>query len=61
MQVNHSPSFTTDSQLDREIKDSLVRDTLVLVNFSLCDKRKYVEEERRKVRERLLQKPKEQK
>lgn len=61
LEVNHSPSFTTDSKLDREIKDSLVHDTLVLVNFSSCDKRKYVEEERRKVRERLLQKPKEQK
>ena len=33
---------------------------MVLVNFSLCDKKKYVEEEKRKVRERLLQKPKEQ-
>lgn len=61
LEVNHSPSFTTDSKLDREIKDSLVHDTLVLVNFSQCDKKKYVEEERRKVRERLLQKPKDPK
>jgi len=60
LEVNHSPSFTTDSALDREIKDRLITDTLVLVNFSSCDKRKYVEEERRRVRDRLLQKiPKE--
>lgn len=61
LEVNHSPSFTTDSKLDREIKDSLIHDTLVLVNFSFCDKRKYIEEERRKVRERLLSKTKDQK
>lgn len=57
-QVNHSPSFSTDSKLDREIKDSLIFDSLRLMNFSQCDRKKCIEEERRKVRERLLQKPK---
>eukprot|EP00794_Sanderia_malayensis_P009971 gene9971-10994_t len=58
LEVNHSPSFSTDSRLDREIKDALVYDTLRLVNFTLCDRKKCIEEEKRKVRERLLQKPK---
>ena len=58
LEVNHSPSFTTNSKLDREIKDSLIYHTLVLVNFSLYDKKKYIEEERKRVRDRLLQKHK---
>lgn len=55
VQVNHSPSFTTDSQLDREVKDALLYDTLVLINLSACDRRKITKEERRKVKERLEQ------
>lgn len=54
-QVNHSPSFTTDSQLDREVKDALLYDTLVLINLGACDRRKITKEERRRVKERLQQ------
>ncbi len=52
--VNHSPSFTTDSKLDREIKDALIYDTIMLMNIGAADKRKCVEEERKRVRERLF-------
>ncbi|XP_030610170.1 tubulin polyglutamylase ttll6 isoform X2 [Archocentrus centrarchus] len=55
LEVNHSPSFTTDSQLDREVKDALLYDTLVLINLGACDRRKITKEERRKVKERLQQ------
>lgn len=55
VQVNHSPSFTTDSQLDREVKDALLYDTLVLINLGACDRRKITKEERRRVHERLQQ------
>lgn len=54
LKVNHSPSFTTDSKLDREIKDALIYDTIMLVNIGAGDKRKCMEEERKKVRERLF-------
>lgn len=54
-QVNHSPSFTTDSQLDREVKDALLYDTLVLINLGACDRLKIIKEERRRVRDRLQQ------
>lgn len=47
-QVNHSPSFSTDSGLDKEVKDSLLYDTLVLVNLGSCDKKKVLEEERQR-------------
>ncbi|KAM8729330.1 tubulin polyglutamylase ttll6 isoform 2-T4 [Acanthopagrus schlegelii] len=55
LEVNHSPSFTTDSQLDREVKDALLYDTLVLINLGACDRRKITKEERRRVKERLQQ------
>ncbi|XP_033750298.1 tubulin polyglutamylase ttll6-like isoform X4 [Pecten maximus] len=54
LEVNHSPSFNTDSELDREIKGALVWDTLNLVNFGACDRRKCIEEEKRRIKERLL-------
>lgn len=53
--MNHSPSFTTDSKLDREIKDTLLFDTMNLVNFGANDRRKCLEEERKRIKERLLQ------
>ncbi|XP_058476834.1 tubulin polyglutamylase ttll6 isoform X1 [Solea solea] len=53
LEVNHSPSFTTDSQLDREVKDALLYDTLNLINLGACDRRKINKEERRRVKERL--------
>ena len=55
-QVNHSPSFTTDSPLDKEIKDGLMYDALNLLNFGACDRRKILEEDKKRVRDRLLQK-----
>ncbi|KAG9346268.1 hypothetical protein JZ751_008093 [Albula glossodonta] len=55
LEVNHSPSFTTDSRLDREVKDRLLYDTLVLINLGACDRRKITEEEKRRVKERLQQ------
>ncbi|KAK6470150.1 tubulin polyglutamylase ttll6-like [Huso huso] len=55
LEVNHSPSFTTDSQLDREVKDGLLLDTLALINLGACDRKRAQEEERRRVQERLLQ------
>lgn len=50
LEVNHSPSFSTDSWLDKEVKDSLLYDTLVLVNLGSCDKKKVLEEERQRGR-----------
>ncbi|XP_020853275.2 tubulin polyglutamylase TTLL6 isoform X1 [Phascolarctos cinereus] len=46
LEVNHSPSFSTDSRLDKEVKDSLLYDTLVLINLGACDKKKVLEEAR---------------
>ncbi|CAF3896980.1 unnamed protein product [Rotaria sp. Silwood2] len=55
LEVNHSPSFTTDSKLDREIKDALIYDTLLLLNMPAADKRRFLEEEKKRVKDRLFQ------
>ncbi|XP_070619628.1 tubulin polyglutamylase TTLL13 isoform X4 [Erythrolamprus reginae] len=55
LEVNHSPSFTTDSRLDREVKDALLCDAISLINLRACDKKKVLEEDKRRVKERLLQ------
>ncbi|CAO2644992.1 Tubulin polyglutamylase TTLL6 [Lemmus lemmus] len=50
LEVNHSPSFSTDTKLDKEVKDSLLYDVLVLINLGNCDKKKVLEEERQRGR-----------
>uniref|UniRef100_A0A8C3GGY4 Tubulin polyglutamylase TTLL13 n=1 Tax=Cairina moschata TaxID=8855 RepID=A0A8C3GGY4_CAIMO len=55
LEVNHSPSFTTDTRLDREVKDALLCDTINLINVHACNKRKVLEEDRQRAKERLLQ------
>lgn len=58
IEVNHSPSFHTDAPLDKEVKEGLLYDTLNLVDFHSNDKRRCMEEDKRKVRDRLLRQPK---
>jgi tubulin polyglutamylase TTLL6/13 len=41
LEVNHSPSFSTDSPLDFKIKKNLISDTIRLLNLSLTKKSKY--------------------
>ncbi|CAG9856892.1 unnamed protein product [Phyllotreta striolata] len=54
LEVNHSPSFHTDTELDVEVKDALLTDMFAMMNLELCDKRKVMREDRKRVRERLL-------
>ncbi|XP_044014149.1 tubulin polyglutamylase TTLL13, partial [Aphidius gifuensis] len=55
LEVNHSPSFHTDAQIDKDIKEGLLTDTFRLLNLHQCDKKKIMEEDRQRVRNRLLQ------
>lgn len=41
IEVNHSPSFCTDSPLDLKIKKSLLRDTLHILNLTHKRKKAY--------------------
>ena len=57
-QVNHSPSFHTDAPLDKEVKEGLLFDTFNLADLYANDKKKCLEEDRRRVKERLLHRQK---
>ena len=41
LEVNHSPSFSTDSPLDFKVKKNLVADVIELLNLSWFKKMKY--------------------
>lgn len=34
LEVNHSPSFHTNEQVDKEVKETLIRDTFVILNLT---------------------------
>ncbi|CAL7937173.1 unnamed protein product [Xylocopa violacea] len=55
LEVNHSPSFHTDAQIDKDIKEGLLMNTFEMLNLQQCDKKKIIEEDRKRVRDRLLQ------
>jgi tubulin polyglutamylase TTLL6/13 len=38
LEVNHTPSFTTDTPLDHKIKFNLIKDTLKLMNVNVQTK-----------------------
>lgn len=55
LEVNHSPSFHTDTPLDCEVKEALLYDMISMMNLEKCDKKKILREDRKRVRDRLLQ------
>jgi tubulin polyglutamylase TTLL6/13 len=54
LEVNHSPSFHTDSPLDKEVKEGLLSDTFHLLDLRATDRRRCMEEDKRRVQQRLL-------
>lgn len=56
LEVNHSPSFHTDAKLDKEVKEGLLTDTFNLLDLRTIDRKKCLEQDKRRVQERLLNK-----
>lgn len=56
LEVNHSPSFHTVEQVDKEVKEALIRDTLVLLNLTSETRKKVIDDDRKRIRNRLLAK-----
>ena len=54
LEVNHSPSFHTDSQLDRMIKTALITDTLKLLDLRTIDRKRCIDEDKKRVQMRLI-------
>lgn len=44
LEVNHTPSFTTDTPLDKHIKRNLINDTLKLMNVSVKTRNEIINE-----------------
>lgn len=40
LEVNHTPSFSTDTPLDKTIKKGLIRDTLLLMDINPINKQR---------------------
>ncbi|KAL0127819.1 hypothetical protein PUN28_003214 [Cardiocondyla obscurior] len=55
LEVNHSPSFHTDAQIDKDVKEGLLMDTFDILNLQRYDKKKIIEEDKKRIRDRLLQ------
>jgi tubulin polyglutamylase TTLL6/13 len=41
LEINHSPSFSTDSPLDRAVKKAVIHDTLVLMNVTARERKRF--------------------
>ena len=54
IEVNHTPSFTTDTPLDQSIKYRLVKDSLILMNINTKTKKSLFTKAQQYNQERLL-------
>lgn len=54
LEVNHTPSFTTDTPLDELIKKNLIRDSLVLMNINTASKTTIINAKREEINNRVL-------
>lgn len=54
IEVNHAPSFATDSNLDLNIKASLLKDSFKLLNMSVQRKLQYKKERNKIAQNRIF-------
>ena len=54
LEVNHSPSFSTDTPFDWEIKKNLIRDTIKLLNISWKKKHNLLLAQKQELKKRML-------
>ena len=54
MEVNHTPSFATDTPLDHQIKFKLIKDTLKIMNINTQAKNELFNKAKELNKERLM-------
>ena len=54
LEVNHTPSFTTDSPLDLKIKKKVIKDALTLMKISPREKKKYLAKQKEQILKRAV-------
>ena len=52
LEVNHSPSFTTDSPLDYKIKHRLIKETLQMIGIRVRDRKNFYREKKNDIQKR---------
>lgn len=60
LEVNHTPSFVTDTPLDYHIKYSLIKDTLVLMNVTIAARNEALEQMHKLQKEKTMSRQKRQ-
>ena len=51
LEVNHSPSFHTDSQLDKEIKEGLLYDALNMLHVKASDRTQAITDDKNRTQQ----------
>jgi len=54
IEINHSPSFGTDTPLDFKIKKDLIADTVQLLGLTHANKKRIVKKMKSSVKKRML-------
>lgn len=54
IEVNHTPSFNTDTPLDKAVKRAVIKDSLVLMNIKKSHKVKYLKEQKAQFEKRAF-------
>ena len=51
--MNHSPSYHTDQDMDKDIKEGLLMDALAMLSLESLDREQWIKDERQRVHDRL--------
>lgn len=54
LEVNHTPSFTTDSPLDRSVKIKVIKDALCLLNLTQRERKLYFKKQKKLIMKRAV-------
>ena len=54
LEVNYTPSFATDTPLDKHIKENLIKDSLILMNCTVKAKSDVISQKKKWILERTL-------
>ena len=55
IEINHAPSFATDTPLDFKMKKDVIADAIQLLGFSFKRKKKFIKHLKANIKKRMLQ------
>jgi tubulin polyglutamylase TTLL6/13 len=55
LEINHAPSFSTDTPFDFKIKKDVIADAIELLGFSYHRKKKFIKNLKLNIKRRMLQ------